>query len=166
MLLVAGKKNSGSKRISTPTKREKRTIFGCLNLRTKKFYWKSVPKGNSLTFISFIHQLRRNFPNKNLLIIVDNASIHKSKKVQLFLEKYNEITLYHLPTYSPEFNPVEKIWWWIKPKVYGLFEFKNGLEELLKRFRKLVFSYNNNNLISQLELKLDIYKDTITFNAD
>ena len=119
-------------------------------MKTKKFYWKSVLKGNSVTFISFLHQLRRNFPNKNLLIIVDNASIHKSKKVQLFLEKHKEITLFHLPTYSPEYNPVEKIWWWIKPKVYGLFAFKDGLNELLKRFRKLVLSYNKKGLVSQL----------------
>lgn len=123
-------------------------------------------KGNSLTFILFIHQLRANFPGKNLLIIVDNASIHKSKKMKIFLEKHKEITLYHLPTYSPEYNPVEKIWWWIKPKVYGLFAFKNGLQELLKRFRKLVLAYNRNELTSPLELNLQIFKNTISFIAD
>jgi transposase len=82
------------------------------------------------------------------------------------LRKHKEITLYHLPTYSPEYNPVEKIWWWIKPKVYGLFAFKNGLKELLKRFRNLVTAYNKNELISPLELKLDIFKKTISFIAD
>ena len=108
----------------------------------------------------------QNFPNKNILFIVDNASIHKSKKVILFLEKHPEITLWHLPTYSPEYNPVEKIWWWLKPKVYGLFALKNGLKELLGRIRKLVIAYNNKQLISPLELKMEIYKEIISINAD
>ena len=110
--------------------------------------------------------MRKNFPNKNILLIVDNASIHKSQKVKQFLEKYTEITLWHLPTYSPEYNPVEKVWWWLKPKVYGLFALKNGLEELLSRIRKLILAYNNGKLISALELKLEIYKEVIAINAD
>ncbi|MEA3452188.1 MAG: transposase [Bacteroidota bacterium] len=131
-----------------------------MNLRTEKFYWKSAISGNSTTFIAFLHQMRQNFPNKNILFIVDNANIHRSKKIKSFLEKYREITLYHLPTYSPEYNPVEKVWWWLKPKIYGLFAFKNGLEELLSRTRKLIMAYNKG------QLNLKIYREIIEIKAD
>lgn len=110
--------------------------------------------------------MRQNFPNKNLMFIVDNASIHKSKKVKKFLGKYTEITLWHLPTYSPEYNPVEKIWWWLKPKVYGLFALKGGLKELLSRIRKLIFAYNNKQIINGLHQNMMIYKEIIEIKAD
>ncbi len=83
-----------------------------------------------------------------------------------FLKKYKEIKLFYLPTYSPEYNPVEKIWWWIKPKVYGLFALENGVDELMKRFRKLIRAYNRQELIKPLELNLNIYKDIINNIAD
>lgn len=83
-----------------------------------------------------------------------------------FLKKYKEIELFYLPTYSPEYNPVEKIWWWIKPKVYGLFALENGVDELMKRFRKLIRAYNRQELIKPLELNLNTYKDIINNIAD
>jgi len=45
-----------------------------------------------------------------------------------------------LPTYSPEYNPVELFGKWIKPKVYGFLAL-GGIEELISRFRKLVWYY-------------------------
>lgn len=141
-------------------------MFGCLNLRTKKFYWKSSQQGNSAMLILFFHQLMQTFSGKKIIIITDNASIHKSKKVKQFLIKYPNIKLFYLPTYSPEYNPVEKIWWWVKPLVYGLYALNGGVKELLKRFRKLVYNYNTDRLIDPIDLKLEVYKDIINFNAD
>lgn len=106
------------------------------------------------------------FSGKKIIIITDNASIHKSKKVKQFLIKYPNIKLFYLPTYSPEYNPVEKIWWWVKPLVYGLYALNGGVKELLKRFRKLVYNYNTDRLIDPIDLKLEVYKDIINFNAD
>ncbi len=63
--------------------------------------------------------MRQNFPKKNIIIILDNASIHKSKLVIEYLKRWPQIHLYYLPPYSPEYNPVELIWKWIKPKVHG-----------------------------------------------
>ena len=82
------------------------------------------------------------------------------------MNKYPFFKLFHLPTYSPEFNPVEKIWWWVKPKVYGLFALKHGANELLSRLRKLIYNYNTNRLIDPLNLKLEMYSDIIRYNAD
>src|SRR6056297_1629200 len=107
----------GRHRICTPTKRERITFFGCLNLKTQRFYWKKSKKGNSDQFIWFLTQLRQHNPGKKLLIIIDNASIHKSKKVKKYLSRHDRIRLFCLPTYSPEYNPVEIFWKWIKPKV-------------------------------------------------
>ncbi|MFN2267932.1 MAG: transposase, partial [Desulfonatronovibrio sp.] len=88
-LFVGGFLKGGRHRICTPAKREQATFFGCLNLKTQKFYWKKSNKGNSDQFICFLRQLLQNNPEKKLIIIVDNASIHKSKKVKEFLNCYD-----------------------------------------------------------------------------
>lgn len=48
-----------------------------------------------------------------LVLIVDNASIHRSKKMsdwrQLLEDEYST-SLYYLPTYSPELNRIEMVW--------------------------------------------------------
>ncbi|AUH72808.1 hypothetical protein CAB17_12715 [Legionella sainthelensi] len=64
-----------------------KTIFGALNMRTSRFYWKQADTGNSQQFIMFLHQFHKANPNKKLMIILDNRPIHKSKKVQKFVRK-------------------------------------------------------------------------------
>lgn len=64
-------------------------------------------KSGSEPFLWFLTQLRQKTPEKQIVIILDNASIHKSKKVKRFLKRHTNIHLLYLPTYSPEYNPVE-----------------------------------------------------------
>lgn len=111
-------------------------------------------------FIWFLTQLRQNFKGKDLVIILDNSSIHKSKKILQYLKRFPMIHLYFLPTYSPEYNPVERVWGWIKIKVYGVIAI-NGLENLTKRFRKLIYHFNKKDLINPINLKLSAYQDLL-----
>jgi transposase len=108
----------------------------------------------------FLTQLRQRTPEKQIIIILDNASIHKSRKVKRYLERHKNIHLFYLPTYSPEYNPVELFWKWIKPKVYG-FSALGGIEELISRFRKLVWHYNNGNLHNPIRFNFHAYKELL-----
>ena len=47
------------------------------------------------------------------VIILDNASFHKSAKLEI-MAKENGHRLLYLPAYSPDFNPIEH--WWFKIK--------------------------------------------------
>lgn len=53
---------------------------------------------------------------KNTAVIVDNASMHTSKKFKNKLAAWAEqgLTVIYLPTYSPELNLIEIIWRFIK----------------------------------------------------
>jgi transposase len=42
-------------------------------------------------------------------IIMDNASFHRKKKLWAIAERYG-VKLMFLPTYSPDYNPIEKFW--------------------------------------------------------
>lgn len=50
--------------------------------------------------------------SKPLVVILDNASVHKAKAIQPMLKLLRQkgLTLYFLPPYSPELNRIEKLW--------------------------------------------------------
>ena len=133
--------------------RQRLTLFGCLNLKTRKFYWKRSQWGNSGTFISFLTQLRQCFVEKEIVVILDNYSIHKSKKVSQYVKRFPMIHLFYLPPYSPEYNPVDRIWGWIKPKEYG-FSAVSGMDELMKRFRTTIYGIFWITMIEEILLNL------------
>ena len=45
----------------------------------------------------------------NQVIIMDNASFHKSAKVKALIEQVG-CRLIYLPPYSPDLNPIEHVW--------------------------------------------------------
>jgi transposase len=123
--------------IPTPRRRETKSLFGSLNLQNGKFFWKSADRGTSKVFIEHLHQLRAHSKGEMTIVIVDNASIHKSKKVKAFLKKHEDVKIYYLPPYSPEYNPVEIVWRLIKTAVLGARQIKDGMKEVISRIRKL-----------------------------
>jgi len=50
---------------------------------------------------------------KNTVIVMDNASFHRKSKLYPLAEQA-EVRLVFLPPYSPELNPIEHFWAWIK----------------------------------------------------
>jgi len=51
--------------------------------------------------------------NKGDVVVLDGASIHKVKEVEEVLNQFGASALY-LPPYSPELNPIEMTWAWLK----------------------------------------------------
>ena len=47
------------------------------------------------------------------VIILDNASFYIKKKLFELAEKHN-VKIIFLPPYSPELNPIEHFWHWLK----------------------------------------------------
>lgn len=64
-----------------------------------------------LLFVGFLGLLMEHV-GKPVVVILDNASIHKAKEVAPLLRVLKEkgLTLYFLPPYSPELNRIEKLW--------------------------------------------------------
>jgi transposase len=50
------------------------------------------------------------------VVILDNATFHKSAKSRKLIEKAG-CRLLFLPPYSPDLNPIEKFWAWFKSKI-------------------------------------------------
>jgi hypothetical protein len=54
--------------------------------------------------------------DKNITLIMDNAAYNRSWKVKT-LAKELKIKLFYLPPYSPNLNPIERLWKFMKKKV-------------------------------------------------
>jgi transposase len=143
-----------------PAKRQTTTIFGALHLSSQKVYWKRAPRGTSKGFIAFLHQLHQRFPDALLLLILDNATIHKSRAVKQFVNQHDWIELEHLAPYSPEYNPIERFWKWLKAKVYGATAFRT-IAEVIGKIRQIVWHYNEGWLTSTIRFVFEPYQEIL-----
>ena len=134
-------------KVPGPAKRQSSTLFGALHLSTQKFYWKRAPQGTSKYFIAFLHQLHQRFPDTLLVLILDHATIHKSRAVTRFVNHHDWITLEHLAPYSSAYNPIERFWQWLKAKVYGAMAF-DTMDEVIRQVRQMVWHYNERWLLA------------------
>jgi len=78
---------------------------------------------------------------KPWVVIVDNASVHKAKKIQptLKLLETRGLKLYFLPPYSPELNRIEKLWHkmkyeWMAFKARDARTLEAGVDKILEGF--------------------------------
>ncbi|MFH1127845.1 MAG: IS630 family transposase, partial [Candidatus Omnitrophota bacterium] len=71
----------------------------------------------SRIFLRFVRKLRKESSSRKIVLIVDGAPIHIAKVVREFQKKHEFMfRLEILPAYSPEFNPTEKTWGFVKTK--------------------------------------------------
>jgi transposase len=62
---------------------------------------------DSSKLIEFLNKLIRS-SKKKIFVIMDNLSVHKSRKVREWVNAHQEqIEIFYLPTYSPDLNPDE-----------------------------------------------------------
>jgi transposase len=97
-------------RVLSPSVRHKVGFFGALNLKTGRLVTQETPIFNAATFGDFLHHLLQSTQGK-LYLILDNARWHRSKDLKEFLEaNQHRLVLIFLPAYSPELNPIERVW--------------------------------------------------------
>ena len=114
--------------------------FGSFNLHTGHFIPSFHDTGNALTTIEHFKIVRKYYGDKPIAYLIDNASWHKTKKVREYCEENNIILLF-LPPYSPEYNPIERVWGFLKSKVKNIYfstakKFTQFVTELLQNINQ------------------------------
>jgi len=60
--------------------------------------------------IDFLAQMLKHHRRRHLVVVMDQAPPHTSKKTTAFIESQPRLHVFHLPKYSPDWNPDEKVW--------------------------------------------------------
>lgn len=121
------------KPLRTPGTNRKVWISGALNFKTGRFHWVSGERRDGELFVRLLDKLRRTYRcHKELHLAVDNDGSHVSKRVGGYVEDSGgRIRLHPLPSWSPESNPVELVWWSLHEAVSRNHECA-GLDELVE----------------------------------
>lgn len=92
--------------------------------------------------VAFCRHLLRHIKGA-LVVLMDNARIHKTKALRAFVEQQPRLTVAYLPPYAPELNPIERLWAYVKGSVLGNFcpktvnELKGRLNSAWQRVRSV-----------------------------
>jgi len=91
-------------------------LMGAFELGSGQFYGVLTSfRVNAQRFRRFLCHLKREMPTDKLLLICDNASFHKANWLKEWYQQQQEwLHVEFLPGYSPDFNPIERLWRWIK----------------------------------------------------
>jgi hypothetical protein len=105
--------------VETPGNNRKQVMFGAVNSRSGQTHFQLSAHKRSLDFQQFVErQIVPAYPEADLFfLIVDGASIYKSKSTRAWLEQRPQIVLVPLPSYAPKLNLEEKIWRWLRADV-------------------------------------------------
>lgn len=72
-----------------------------------RLYDKRITSGE---VIEFLDQLLREHPRRHLVVVMDQAPPHTSKQTTNYIAAQRRLHVFHLPAYSPDWNPDEKVW--------------------------------------------------------
>lgn len=72
-----------------------------------------MPYCNTECFEVFLEELSKQNENEFKIVFLDNGAFHKAKRLNI----PQNIALCFIPPYSPELNPAEKVWAFIKKKI-------------------------------------------------
>jgi transposase len=142
------------KLIPTTARQPRMTITGAYQLAGQQFVYQESERVNSASMASFLYKLRGEHPEGQCIhLIWDNAGSHYGKEVKEAAKKLN-IKLHYLPPYSPNLNPIERVWKIFRERVTYNKYYATAME-----FREKVRDFFNN-----LSSLADILKNRITDN--
>jgi transposase len=128
--------------IKTCGKRKGYKVFGMIDYFTGRFFYKcQESKFNSASYIQFIKQILSK-TRKHIILIQDGAKYHTSAETKQFLDKKDRIKVYNLPSYSPDYNPIEKLWKKIKKEGTHLHYFQT-FKDLVDKVEEVLFVFKN-----------------------
>lgn len=89
---------------------------------------------NAQDIVDFLSQMLKHHKRRHLVVVMDQAPCHTSKIVKDFVDSQKRLHIYYLPPRTPEFNPDEEVWNYLKNK--KLKEHKAKSTKELKKLAK------------------------------
>jgi len=105
------------KEVCSNTGRKRLNLTGLIDVIAQKLIVREDQTLNTSSTIAFFKLVEKAYPQmKKVHVFCDNARYYRNKEVQKYLQK-SKIELHFLPPYSPNLNPIERLWKWMKERV-------------------------------------------------
>lgn len=121
------------KEIPANSGRSRLNLSGAIDVISHKVIVQADQTLNANSTISFLQRIEKAYFDKDKIhVFCDNARYYKNQDVHKYLET-SKIKLHFLPPYSPNLNPIERLWKWMKERVIynayysGFDEFKSAI---------------------------------------
>jgi transposase len=110
-------------------------VYGAIEPTTGESFFLELPQLNSALFQIFLNEFAHCYQESMNIIVMDNGSCHTAKSLRI---PANVVCLF-LPPYSPELNPIERLWQDVKEQLAWLLvaqieELEHHVERILRQY--------------------------------
>ncbi len=123
-------------------------VFGVYDYTNNQMWTHGYQRKTGKQFLDFINKIDQKYDDniKQIFLVLDNASIHKSNKVKQTIAKcYPRVRLVFLPTRSPELNLIEVRWMWLHRQAINKSTFENE-QDIGKAVSDWTVNYNKKHV--------------------
>jgi transposase len=146
------------KEIPTNTGRQRLNLSGAIDVITRKVLVREDTVLNAKSTIEFLRDLENAYPKaQQVHVFCDNARYYKNKEVAKFLDT-SKIQMHFLPSYSPNLNPIERLW-----KLMNEYVLYNRYYEKFDEFKESILGFLESLADPPREL-MQVLKNRITDN--
>jgi len=120
-------------------------LYGAVEPVSGESFFLEMPSLNSDCFTVFLAELSRHYSDSLNIVLIDGAPAHVAKSVVV----PENIVLMRLPSYSPELNPIERLWLDVKKRidVYDQ-HIRTSLPALQDHVAEILRNYSNQYMAS------------------
>jgi transposase len=129
--------------VKTSGKRKGYKVFGLIDYFTGAFFYQGQEdRLNSAAYIAFLRRVLER-TTQYLILIQDGARYHTSAEIKAFFAQQTlRLQVAQLPTYSPDYNPIERLWKKIKQQETHLHYFPT-FEALTEKVEQALLTFTN-----------------------
>jgi|SRR5580704_5866947 transposase len=143
-----------TKQVETTASRTRMNLIGVIKLNDlASTIVRQYDTINAQSIIEYLRVIRNKYPSdKRIHLILDRAGYHRAKEVKKEAKKLN-IKLHYLPAYSPNLNPIERLWKIMNEKVRNNRFFKSA-----KDFKQAILEFFDNilpNIADSLDSRIN-----------
>ena len=148
------------KTLGTTAKQFRLHINGAINLQTHKVFTQEYETIDSQSIISFLDYLDKKVEANKVHIICDNGRSNKNKELTKYLEKQTKFQVHYLSAYSPNLNPIERLWKLMREyvtynKVYQSFA---DFSDAIREFFSITINEIQAKLVKRINDKFEVIK--------
>lgn len=135
-------KRGTDKLIAKTASRTRVNVIGGIELKEMQVHSTMVETVNTQTTVGFLDELKSAYPHApKLHVILDQAGYHRSQELQDAAQARG-IELHYLPPYSPNLNPIERLWKVMNEQVRN-----NVLFESARTFREAIANFLSDTVL-------------------